>query len=379
MNLAAAPRSAPAWDPLFAPRIIAARRTAFCRRGGALAAHSETSLAAEVLDALLREVRDLGVTQDVDEVILGNVLGPGGNVARVASLQAGLGQSTAGVTVDRQCGSGQEAIHQAAALVGSGMASVVLAGGTQQVSQLPSPPPRAAFAPAPDDPDMGPAAQDLADRHRIDRAAQDAFALTSHQRAAATRDAGGFAAELVAVQGMTRDDRPRDRLTASLLARMPGAFCPGGSVSVANSCADADGAAVVALVPEWLRAGLGCPALGITAFTAVGCPPPLPGLGAGLAIARLAELVPGPWDVMEITEAFAAQVLASCEVAGLDPHRVNLQGGAIALGHPWAASGAALVVRLFAQLVRVPVGATGVAACAIGGGQGVALAVERVG
>ncbi len=306
------------------------------------------------------------------------------------------------MTVDRQCGSGQEAVHVGAAAVLAGAAEVVLAGGVESAStaptrswpagpgELPVAYTRAPFAPAElGDPDMGPAAQDVADRCGVSRERQDAYALRSHHLTVGAARAGVFDDELVRVGAVTADERPRPRLRPDVLGRLPGAFAPGGSVTAGNSCGVSDGAAAVAIVPEHLRARLGLPGLAVRGWVARGVDPRLPGLGPVPAVRRCSTGRRARLDdvaVLEMTEAFAAQLLACTDALGLDPlgadaARVCPTGGAIALGHPWGASGALLVVRFFGHLVRadVPAGTLGLATCAVGGGQGLALLVERVG
>jgi acetyl-CoA C-acetyltransferase len=291
--------------------------------------------------------------------------------------------------VDRQCGSGLAAIDVAAALVRS-RPGLVLAGGVESASTAPWrywPPAqgqdpvrytRAPFAPAElGDPDMGVAADDLAARAGIDRQRQDEYAARSHQRAWAALGAGRFADEIVPVAGVTRDDRPRAGMTAARLARLPAAFRAGGTVTAGSSCGISDGAAVVALAP----ASAGLPGLRLLAAASAGVDPTLPGRGlvpaTRLALTR-AGLTADDLDVVELNEAFAGQVLACCDELDLDPDRVCPEGGALALGHPWGASGAVLVVRLFSQLVRHRAGRFGLAAIAVGGGQGVAAVFEAV-
>jgi acetyl-CoA C-acetyltransferase len=383
------------------PVVIAARRTPIGTAGHALAGVDLVGLLAPVLRAL---VDDLGPqAPEVDDVVIGNCRGPGGNPARVAALAAGLGNAVPGVTVDRQCGSGQEAIHQAATAVLAGAADLVLAGGAESASTapwrmtrpttstgMPTPYERAPFAPSEiGDPDMGPAAETVASMCGITRRRQDAYAIRSHALALAAARAGAFDAELVSVAGVVSDERPR-RLSEAVLARMRPAFVPGGTVTAGNCCGVSDAAAAVAVVPEHVRAALGVPGLAIRGRVCVGLDPNTPGLGPVPAVAgllkglgvELAEV-----GVVEMTEAFAAQVLACTDALGLDPldpqgadaARVCPQGGAIAMGHPWGASGALLLVRLFAQMVRVDGPRLGIATCAIGGGQGLALLAERVG
>jgi len=367
------------------PVVVAALRTPIGTAGGTLASLSAADLAAPVLRALAE-----AVPLPVQEVVLGNCTGPGGDVARFSALAAGLGTDVPGLTVDRQCGSGLAAVDVGAALVRPG--GVVLAGGVESASTAPlrfwpGDPlvryERAPFAPAwLGDPDMGHAADVLAAKAGVARERQDAYAARSHARAVATRDAGGFDAETVPVGGLSHDERPRP-ITVERLARLRPAFRPeteGGTVTAGTSCGVNDGAAVVAVVDAATHRSLGGPGLRVLATATAGVDPDLPGLGlvpavrtalsrAGLALADI--------DVVELNEAFAGQVLACCDELGLDPDRVCVEGGALALGHPWGASGAVLVVRLFSQLVRAERGRYGLAAIAVGGGQGVAMVVER--
>ena len=370
------------------PVVVGALRTPIGTAGRSLAGVDAASLAAPVLRRLAADLPDL----PAEEVVLGNCMGPGGNVARVAALAAGLPVAVPGMTVDRQCGSGLAAITTAAALVRE-TPGVVLAGGTESVSTAPwrfwPPSPgqepqryeRAPFAPAElGDPDMGLAADLLAAERAISREHQDTYAAQSHTRAHATQQAGGFDEEVVPVGGVDRDDRPRPRMTVERLARLRPSFRSDGTVTAGNSCGVNDGAAAVAVVDGDTHERLGLPGLRILATATAGVDPNRPGIGIVPAV-RTALDRAGVWleevDVVELNEAFAGQVLACCDDLGLDPTRVCPQGGALALGHPWGASGAVLVVRLFSQLVRQGRGRYGLAAIAVGGGQGVAMVVER--
>jgi acetyl-CoA C-acetyltransferase len=357
-----------------------------------------------------------------DEVILGNCMGPGGDVARVALLAAGLPVTIPGLTVDRQCGSGLAAVVLAADQVRA-RGGIVIAGGVESASTQPwrSWPPvadevpvrytRAPFAPADrPDPEMGEAADALAAAYGISRTQQDAYAARSHARAVATAAAGGFDAEIVGVAGLTRDERPSPRLTVERLARLAPAFGAGeqeaagsanpvrddagttgtgnrggrigatGTVTLGNACGINDGAAAVVVVDPETRARAAVPGLEVLASATVGVPTDRPGFGIVPAVEcalDLAGLGLDDMDVIEFNEAFAGQVLACCAALQLDPERVCPQGGALALGHPWGASGAVLLVRLFSQLVTTPrPGAYGLAAIAVGGGQGVAMVVR---
>jgi len=383
-----------------APVVVAARRTWVGTAGHGHRARTETDLAAAVLRAVADDARSLGVAADVADVVLGNCTGPGGNVARVAALAAGLGAAGPGVPVDRQCGSGLAAVLLAAQQVRAGDATLVLAGGTESASRAPvrSFPgaagrsyDRAAFTPVPwADPGMGAAADALARRRGVTRDRQDAYAARSHARAVAAHAAGRFDAETVAVGagrgGLRRDERAR-HLDPALLARLPAAFTPGGTVTAGSASPVSDGAAAVAVVPEGVRRALGVPGLRVVAAATVGCDPAEPGWGPVPATRAALDRAGGTVDglaAVEVVEAFAAQVLAVTDALGLDPlggdERVCPDGGALALGHPWGASGAVSVVRLFSRLVRAgaPAGTTGLAAAAVGGGLGVAALVEVV-
>lgn len=369
--------------------IVAARRTPIGTSGRSLATRTVDELAAPVLAEVARLVEPAG--RAIDDVILGNCMGPGGDLARVSALRAGLGHDVPGVTVDRQCGSGLDAVLQAASRVRAGDARLVLAGGAESASTAPhrSWPDgtrftRAPFAPAGfPDPDMGPAAEQVAALRGIDRGRQDAWAARSHERAVAARAAGRFDAELVPIGDVTADERPSARMTQAVLARFAPAFTArdDGSVTAGNSCGFSDGAAAMAVTTPEIARELGLPALRVRAAAVAASDPAFPGLGAAYAASIAldrAGLAPSALGAVEITEAFAAQVLAVSDQLGLDEETISADGGAIALGHPWGASGAVLVVRLAARLLADDDDRPALAACSIGGGQGVAMIVERI-
>jgi acetyl-CoA C-acetyltransferase len=365
--------------------IAAARRTPIGTAGHGLASLTAADLAAAVLPVVLADAGS--VSGEVAEVVLGNCTGPGGDLARYAALQAGLGIGVPGLTVDRQCGSGLAAATVGAALLrgGDGESRVVLAGGVESASTSPRPG-RAPFAPAVledpelEDPEMGEAADNVARLRGVSRQRQDAYALRSHRLAVAGQTSGAFEAELVPVGGLRTDERPREGMTLARLARMRPMFNPDGTATAGNSCGINDGAAVVALMGEEDRVARGLPGLRILASATSGVSPRTPGLGivpAARAALDRAGIRLDDVGVIEFNEAFAGQVLACCDDLDLDPDRICVEGGAIALGHPWGASGAVLLVRLFSQLVRTGrVGELGLAAIAVGGGQGVAMVVE---
>jgi acetyl-CoA C-acetyltransferase len=351
-------------------RLIAARRSAVVPRGGAFARLRIEDLAAPVLRACLTDA-GIDATQ-VDEAILSNALGAGGNPARRASLAVGLPDTVAGLTTDRQCAGGLDAILLAKALVDSGAADVVLAGGVESYSRRPlrlrtdpdgGPPvpyEQAPFTPWPDrDPDMAEAAAALAQRLNITRARQEAWAAQSHAKALAA----DLSAEIVPLDGVTRDAFPRV-LSPRLLARAPVLT---GSITAATAAVAADAAAVCLVVSDRIARGRGLALLG---GATLGGTPEEPGLAPVAAIRRIWR--GEPLAQAEIMEAYAVQALAVIDGVGLDPACVNPAGGGLARGHPIGASGAILAVRLFHGLKQ----GRGLAAIAAAGGIGTALLVE---
>jgi acetyl-CoA C-acetyltransferase len=374
------------------PVIVLGRRTAFGRVKGGLSQLTADRLLAPVLAALLA---DAGVDRSaVDDVIIGNAVGGGGNVARLALLRAGLPVSVPGLTVDRQCGSGLEAIVLACRLVAAGAGSLYLAGGVESCSTAPLRAHRLSSTPgkpdffdrvrfSPDevgDPEMGVAAENVAERFGIDRERQDAFALRSHRLAIAATESGLLAADLVALETgvglVDADEGPRRTLTAGLLGRFDPAFRAGGTVTAGNSCADADGAVVVLVTSRGAADSLGLRGLAFVDAAVTGTDPNLLGVAGGEAASLLLErhgLTGADLSLIEYNEAFAAQVLASLDLLGIVEERANLQGGALALGHPFGASGALLVLSLLQQCrVTAAAGSLGLTAVSIAGGLGAA-------
>ena len=346
-------------------RLIAARRTAVVPKGGSFARLSLEDLAAPVLIACLADAGIDGA--QVDEVILSNALGAGGNPARRVALAAGLG--VAGLSLDRQCAGGLDAILLARALVDSGAAEVVLAGGVESYSRRPlrlatdpkgGPPvayDQAPFTPWPDrDPDMASAAEALAQRLGITRERQELWAAQSHAKALKS----DHSAEILPLLGVTCDAFPR-QLSPALLARAP-VVC--GSVTAATAAVAADAAAAVLVVSDRLARGRG---LAILGGATVGGDPMEPGLAPIAAIQRIWH--GQPLQMAEIMEAYAVQAIAVVDGAGIDPAVVNPGGGGLARGHPVGASGAVLAVRLFHGLMA----GRGLAAIAAAGGIGTAL------
>jgi acetyl-CoA C-acetyltransferase len=379
-------------DALGQARIVAVRRTAIGRAGGIFRTRTVDQLAGPVIRAVLAET---GLPADsVDAVWLGNIL-EGGNVARRCALAGGLPPATPAFTLERQCTSALDAVGNAMALVDAGHADVILAGGVESCSTAPwrvarpsTPNAKPAFmARAPQsvapyaDPDPLAAADALAAAAGIDRAAQDSWTARSHANAVAAVDAGAFDGERVGVFDTARpetDEGPKRRLTAARLARLKPLGSPDGTATAASTAPEADGA-VIALVVSAARArslGLSGPTLRLDGLAQSGCDPAWPGYGAVPALRKLgAAATDSAVARIEFNEAFAGQTLACLRDAGFAHGHVNGHGGALALGHPYGASGAYLVCRLFHDLAD---GATGLAALSAMGGQGTAALFTRV-
>ncbi|CAN7549852.1 thiolase family protein [Ensifer sp. ENS07] len=386
-------------DPARIPVIIAALRTPIGRVNGTLRDIEPSQLAAPLIARILR---DTGVkASEIDDVLLGNAANSAGNLARLAALEAGLPVSTPGVTVDRQCGSGLEAITLAARMIQAGAGRFYLAGGTESASRAHirlrpplerggelAPVKRARMAPdETGDPDMGVAAENVATACKISRERQDAFALQSHRRAVEAAVAGRFAREIVPVEtaagSVSRDECPRANASLETLQRLKPVFVEGGTVTAGNACPINDGAAVVLVTTfaEAQRLGVSFALEFVDAATA-GVDPNLLGLGPVPAMqklkARQSALDPAKVDFIEFNEAFASQVLGSLDQLDIAAERVNLDGGAIALGHPYGASGAILTVRLFSQMLASPKGTEGLAMMGVGGGMGIVTLFRAV-
>ncbi|MFI8100735.1 thiolase family protein [Streptomyces sp. NPDC086023] len=387
--------------------IVDAVRTPIGKFGGALAGVRPDDLAAHVVRALVDRTPDLDPAR-IDDVVFGDANGAGEDnrdVARMAVLLAGLPVSVPGVTVNRLCGSGMEAVVQAARAIALGDASVAVAGGVESMTRAPwvVQKPERAFPAGhqqmwsttlgwrmtnPRMPEewtvsLGEGAELVADKHGITREAQDAFALESHRKAAAAWSAGLYDGEVVPYPGveLVRDECIREGSTPEALARLKPAFRPDGTVTAGNASPLNDGAAALLLTDEeGLRATGREPLARIRTSAVTGIEPHLFGLGPVDAVQRaLAKAGRGFGDLttFELNEAFAAQALGClAEWPELDPALVNPRGGAIAIGHPLGASGARLAGSVAHQLAAAGSG-TGLAALCIGVGQGIALVLER--
>ncbi|MBY4592720.1 thiolase family protein [Rhizobium redzepovicii] len=384
------------WQPV----VVAAYRTPIGRAFGSLA----TVAAEDLLAAIIRRiVAETGIApDDIDDVLVGNAAGGGGNIGRLAALTAGLPLSVPGVAVDRQCGSGLEAIIMAARLIQAKAGACFLAGGVESVSTapwrverpkangaLPRFYGRARFSPETvGDPEMGIAAENVARQFAIARQRQDEFALRSHWLAVAAAEAGLFQPEIVDISTthglVERDECLRPSTSLEALANLRPVFLRDGSVTAGNACPLNDGACLVLVMSRGMAKSLGIgKGLALIDSAAAGVDPNLLGIGPVASTKKLLRRQPGlslaSIDAIEFNEAFAAQVLASLDQLDIPADTVNREGGAIALGHPFGASGAILVTRLYSQLVRAGVpGATGLAMIGIGGGIGLTALFESV-
>ena len=374
--------------------IIDAVRTPVTRRGGSLSAVHPADLGAHVITALLaRAQADPGA---VDDVVFGCVdtVGPqAGDIARTAWLAAGLPEAVPGVTVDRQCGSSQQAVHFAAQAVLSGTAGLVVAGGVQNMSMVPI---AAAMSPPYSDPFSGSegwrarygdeeisqvrAADLIAARWGIGRAEMERFALASHQRAAQAIDDGVFDAEIAPYGEVSQDQGPRRDTTLGKMATLP-PLREGGLITAALSSQISDGAAALLIASDHAvrRHGLR-PRARITHLSARGDDPVLmltAPIAATAHALKSAGLTLDDIDLVEINEAFASVVLAWQRETGADLDRVNASGGAIALGHPLGATGARLLTTLIHALERTG-GRRGLVTMCEGGGQANVTIVERI-
>jgi acetyl-CoA C-acetyltransferase len=385
--------------------IAAARRSPIGKLGGSLAALPAAEIGGQVIAAMLAEADvDPGA---VDDVLLGQVLsgGAGQNPARQAAMAAGLPVSVPAATLNMVCGAGQRSVHMTAQAIKAGDAGLVVAGGQDSMSAAPHffharTPRRMGDAAARDmmvtdglwdafhDVHMGTTVEGLARRYQIRREEQDAFALASQRRAGAAIAAGRFDAELVPVRvpgraggdTIAHDEHPRPDVTAQDLAAMRPAFALDGTITAGNASGLNDGAAALLVGGGRRLRALGLePIARIASYAAAALEPMDMGLGPALAARKALDIAGWRADdleVMELNEAFAAQAIAVDREMGWDPARVNPNGGAIALGHPLAASGARIVVTL-AHEMRRRGAARGLAALCIGGGQGVAICLER--
>jgi acetyl-CoA acyltransferase len=368
--------------------IAAYARTPFhFARKGALARVRPDDLAAVAIRGVLdRSGLD---PAEVEDVTLGCAFPEaeqGMNVGRIAGVIAGLPRSVAGATVNRFCGSAMQAIHSAAGAIAMDAGSAFIAGGVESMSRVPMigfnfmPNPELAESYPQIYMSMGETAENVAERFGVDRARQEAFAVESQRKAAAARADGRLAAEIVPVGEVAEDGCIRPDTTAEGLAELKPAFRSGGSVTAGTSSPLTDGATAVLVTSKRFAKEHGLEPLAvIRGFAVSGCDPEIMGIGPVGAVRKLldrAGLTIADVDLMELNEAFASQSVAVVEELGIDPAKVNVDGGAIALGHPLGATGARITGKA-AQLLQRDGGRYAVATQCIGGGQGIATLLER--
>ncbi|HVW29918.1 MAG TPA: acetyl-CoA C-acyltransferase [Polyangiaceae bacterium] len=394
--------------------LVDAVRTPIGKYRGALSKVRADDLAAHIITTLVK--REPRLAERLDQVVFGSTNQAGEdnrNVARMALLIAGLPYEIPGVTVNRLCGSGLEAINDAARMIASGEASVVIAGGVENMTRAPfsMPKPEEAFGRTPptiydttlgwrypnprmqarfDLISMGETAENVATKFGISREEQDQFALRSHQRAVAAWERGLFARELAPLQVpqakgppslFERDESPRPDASVEALAKLKPAFRDGGTVTPGNSSPLNDGAAGVVLASEAVVKELGIePKLRWVASATAGVDPSYMGEGPIPATKKLLArtgLRSPNLDFVELNEAFASQSIACMRGLDLDPERVNVRGGGIALGHPIGSSGARIVATLASIMADNPKARVGLATMCIGVGQGIATLFDK--
>jgi acetyl-CoA C-acetyltransferase len=386
--------------------ITGALRTAVGKFGGSLAKIPATQLGAEVIRALLRTS---GVKpEQVSEVILGQVLtaGCGQNPARQALIKSGIPAAVPGMTIGKVCGSGLKATHLAAQAIRCGDAQIVIAGGQENMSASPHVLNGSRDGIRMGDSKlvdsmitdglwdaynhyhMGVTAENVARKFGISRREQDEFAAASQQKAEAAQKAGKFSAEIIPIESVSgktttrfdTDEFVRHGVTADALANLKPAFSPDGTVTAGNASGINDGAAAVVMMSAARASELGLkPLARIRAYASAGLDPSIMGLGpvpASQLCLRKAGWKADDLDLMEINEAFAAQAIGVNREMGWDTSRINVNGGAIAIGHPIGASGCRILVTLLHEMLRRDA-RKGLASLCIGGGMGVALALER--
>lgn len=382
--------------------IVSAVRTAIAKQGGALASIPAHLYGGEVIKEAVKRV-NLN-PELIDDVIIGNVLSGGGNIARLTALQGGLSVNIPGLTIDRQCGSGINAVALAAQAIQSGAGDIYVAGGVESMSRAPyqyerpeqaysSIPPRyrkTLLAPEEiGNPAMGTTAENLAKKYDITRKEQDEYSLRSQQRMARAIEEGRFDEQIVPISIPVRkgepivfnkDEHPRPNTTLAALAKLSPAFQRDGTVTAGGSSGLNDAASALVIMSREKAEELGIQPLATIKGSAVaGVDPNIMGIGPVPATKKLLEklqLSLSDMDLIELNEAFAAQVIACDRELEIDPEKLNVNGGAIAHGHPLGATGAILITKAVYELKRSAGKFALITAC-IGGGQGISLVIER--
>ncbi|MES1044028.1 acetyl-CoA acetyltransferase [Bacillus obstructivus] len=359
--------------------IIRANRTPIGREKGIFQYLEPHQLISPLLKSLGKDIENL-----IDDVLLGNVVGPGGNLARFSALEAGFPLTVTGMTIDRQCSAGLDAIRTACYLIQGEAGQCYIAGGVESVSTSPFKK-RAKFAPHQlGDPDMGVAAENVALKYQITREMQDEYALLSYQRSWQAYQSGMYEEEIIPIKGIYQDEEfLRKRKMDKLVKRTIPLFDKEkGTVTAANSCGIHDGASAVVLMEENLAHSLGFkPILRFVDSQLAGVHPQYPSISPVPAILDLLKrnnLTMAEIDLVEINEAFASKVLACAHQLQIPMNKLNIRGGALTLGHPYAASGAILVTRLFFEVQRKENVKFVLAAIGSAGGIGVAILFEVI-
>lgn len=382
--------------------IVSAVRTAIGRQGGALGSVPAHVFGAEVIKEAIRRANVQ--PEMIEDVIMGNVISGGGNIARLAALQTGLSLELPGLTIDRQCGSGINAVNLAAQAITAGTGDVYVAGGIESMSRAPylMDKPERPYSPVPPsfrksqlspkeigDPPMGITAENLMAKYSISREEQDEFALASQQKMAAAMGEGRFDEQIVPISipvrkgapvSFNKDEHPRPQTTMEALAKLKPAFLPNGTVTAGSSSGLNDAAAALIVMSREKAQELGMIPMAVIREQAVaGVDPNIMGIGPVPAVRKVLEksgLTLDDMDIIEINEAFAAQVIACVRELNMDKEKVNVNGGAIAHGHPLGATGAILITKAVYELERRGGRYALITAC-IGGGQGIATIIER--
>lgn len=384
--------------------IVSAVRTAVGNYGGQLTPVEPYKLAAMTIkEAMSRS----GINPDaIEDVIMGNLYGQHGNIARVASLEAGVPHTAGALTIDRQCGSSLHAIYETATAIRLGDGEAYIACGLEHMTREPWQLEKTSTPYQRTGPSvmgtrvsidetgldrMGMTAESIATKYGLTRDQLDAYALTSHQKAARAIEEGRFKEQILpitikgkkgAVHVVDTDEAVRPDLTLEKLAKLPPAFVPNGVVTAGNACPWSDGASALVLMSESAARAQGIKPLGVVCSYAVsGLDPRLMGLGPIHAVPKAlkrAGITAQDLDVVELNEAFAAQVIPCMQELGLTPEQVNPNGGGIALGHPLGATGALLTTKLIYDMQDRNL-TYGLVTMCIGGGQGAALVIKREG
>lgn len=355
-----------------------AKRTPIGKIGGIFSDIKPHLLIAPVLRYLA-----IGLEQKIDDIILGNIVGPGGNIARVAALEADLPLSVTGVSLDRQCSAGLEAIRMACYFVQGGAGQCYIAGGVESTSTSPFLS-RATFSPEKvGDPDMGMAAEFVAKNFSISRKEQDDYALLSYKRSWNSFESGFFEQEIIPFSDYQQDEElTKKREIQRLLKRSKPIFIKDGTVTAANSCGIHDGASAVLVMEENIALQNNLkPILRFIDSKVAGIHPNFPGAAPIEAIKKLLtcnKLSMKDIDLIEINEAFASKIVACAKGLSIPYEKLNVCGGALTLGHPYGASGSMMVTRLFYEAQRKTNVNYMVAAIGSGGGIGVAMLFEVI-